>query len=200
MRIVSLEEHFVSPGFLAGPGKAFIEQIRGRGARGAQIYQQLQDVGAQRIANMDAAGVDVQVLSLNSPGLEQAPPSEQLSLATEANDFVADAISKNPSRLAAMAVLPTATPEKAAHELQIRFGKSGFVGAVVNGHTRGRYLDDPFFRRFSKLPNPCASRFISTRLFRQSRSLRRPTEGSRRPYHLCSQPAAGAGTSKPPRI
>jgi len=145
MRIVSLEEHFVSPGFLAGPGKEFIEQIRGRGARGAQIYQQLQDVGTQRIANMDAAGVDVQVLSLNSPGLEQAPPSEQLSLATEANDFIADAISKNPSRLAAMAVLPTATPEKAAHELQIRFGKSGFVGAVVNGHTRGRYLDDPFF-------------------------------------------------------
>ena len=68
MRTITLEEHFISPGFLAGPGKDFTERLRNSGPRGAKVYQQLQDIGDKRIADMDAAGIDMQVLSLNSPG------------------------------------------------------------------------------------------------------------------------------------
>jgi predicted TIM-barrel fold metal-dependent hydrolase len=145
MRTITLEEHFVSPGFLAGPGKDFTEQIRGRGPRGARIYEQLQDVGDKRIAEMDAAGIDMQVLSLNSPGVEQAEAAEQLSVAVEANDFLAEAVRKNPGRLAAFAALATAVPDKAAEELDRRVRQQGFKGTLINGHTRGRYLDDKFF-------------------------------------------------------
>jgi predicted TIM-barrel fold metal-dependent hydrolase len=145
MKTITVEEHFISPGFLAGPGKEFMAQIRGRGPRGAEILAQLQDVGPERIAAMDAAGIDVQVLSLNSPGVEQASPADQVAVAAEANDFVADAKRRHPDRFSALAVLPTATPAKAAAELEHRIGKQGFAGAVINGHTRGRYLDDPFF-------------------------------------------------------
>ena len=81
MRTITLEEHFISPGFLAGPGKDFTDQIRNRGPRGVRIYEQLQDIGDKRIAEMDAAGIDMQVLSLNSPGVEQAETVEQLSIA-----------------------------------------------------------------------------------------------------------------------
>jgi uncharacterized protein len=42
-----------------------------------RILEQLQDVGDGRIAETDAAGIDVQVLSLNSPGVEQAEVAEQ---------------------------------------------------------------------------------------------------------------------------
>src|SRR5687768_9702953 len=98
MRTITLEEHFVSPGFLAGPGKQFGEQLRSRGPRGTRMYEQLQDLGDKRIAEMDAAGIDMQVLSLNSPGVEQAEAAEQLSIAIESNDFVAEAVKKNPSR------------------------------------------------------------------------------------------------------
>src|SRR5262245_51576043 len=145
MRTITLEEHFVSPGFLAGPGKEFIEQHRSRGPRGIRVYEQLQDVGDKRIAEMDAAGIDMQVLSLNAPGVEQADAAEQVAIARESNDFVADVVKKNPMRFAAFASLPIAAPEQAACELDHRVRQQDFKGALINGHTRGRYLDDKFF-------------------------------------------------------
>jgi uncharacterized protein len=145
MRTITLEEHFVSPGFLAGPGKDFTDQIRNRGPRGVRIYEQLQDIGDKRIAEMDAAGIDMQVLSLNAPGVEQAEAAEQLSVALESNDFLAEAVKKNPKRFAAFAALAIAAPDKAAEELDRRVRQQGFKGALINGHTRGRYLDDRFF-------------------------------------------------------
>ena len=145
MRTITLEEHFISPGFLAGPGKEFAEQLRSRGPRGVRICEQLQDIGDQRIAEMDAAGIDMQVLSLNSPGVEQAEAAEQISIAVESNDFLAEAVKKYPRRFAAFAALAIAVPDKAAEELDRRVRQQGFKGTLINGHTRGRYLDDKFF-------------------------------------------------------
>jgi uncharacterized protein len=145
MRTITVEEHFVTPGFLTGPGKHFIEQLRNRGPRGVKFGEQLQDVGDKRIAEMDAAGIDMQVLSLNSPGVEQAEAAEQLSAAIESNDFVLETVKKHPKRFAAFAALPTAVPDKAADELERRVRQQGFKGTLINGHTRGRYLDDKFF-------------------------------------------------------
>jgi hypothetical protein len=144
MRTITLEEHFVSPGFLAGPGKDFTERLRNSGPRGAGIYEKLQDIGEKRTADMDAAGIDMQVLSLNSPGVEQADADVQVSVARESNDFLAEAVRKSPKRFAAFAALPVAAPDKAAEELDRRV-KQGFKGTLINGHTRGRYLDDKFF-------------------------------------------------------
>lgn len=45
-----------------------------------RILEQLQDVSDGRIAEMDAAGIDVQVLSLNSPGVEQTDVEEQVAI------------------------------------------------------------------------------------------------------------------------
>jgi predicted TIM-barrel fold metal-dependent hydrolase len=145
MRTITLEEHFASPGFLAGPGKEFTERLRNSGPRGAKIYEQLQDIGDKRVAEMDAAGIDVQVLSLNSPGIEQAEAAEQIAIARESNDFLAEAIKKHPTRFAGFASLPVAAPDQAAEELERRVGQQGFKGTLINGHTRGRYLDDKFF-------------------------------------------------------
>ena len=145
MRTITLEEHFISPKFLAGPGKEFAERLRNSGPRGARIYEQLQDIGDTRIANMDAASIDMQVLSLNSPGVEQADAAEQIAIARESNDFLAEAMKKYPQRFAGFASLPIAAPEQAAEELERRVRQQGFKGTLINGHTRGRYLDDKFF-------------------------------------------------------
>jgi uncharacterized protein len=145
LRTITLEEHFASPEFLAGPGREFLERIRTAGPRGAKIMQQLQDVSDGRLAEMDAAGIDMQVLSLNAPGVEQADVEEQIAIARESNDFLADAVKKNPKRFAAFACLPVAAPEQAADELDHRVKQQGFKGTLINGHTRGRYLDDKYF-------------------------------------------------------
>src|SRR5271155_3452364 len=145
MRTITLEEHFVNPGFLDGPGKDLKEKALKFGDRAARLFEQLSDLGDKRIAEMDAAGIDMQVLSLTSPGSEQLEAAPAIALAREANDFLADAITKKPKRFAGFATLPTAAPDKAAEELERMVRGHGFKGAVINGHNRGRYLDDKFF-------------------------------------------------------
>jgi uncharacterized protein len=145
MRIITLEEHFASPAFLNGPGKKLKEQAATFGDRAARLLEQLTDLGEKRIAEMDNAGIDMQVLSLTAPGVEQLEPAEAITLSSEANDFLAAAIAKHPTRFGGFAALPTSTPERAAKELDRRVRQHGFKGAVINGHTRGRYLDDKFF-------------------------------------------------------
>jgi len=145
LRTITLEEHFASPGWFAGPGRDFVERLRNGGPRGMKIFEQLQDVGDGRLAEMDAAGIDVQVLSLNSPGVEQADAATQIAIARESNDFQADVVKKNPKRFAAFAALPVGAPDQAADELEHRVQQQGFKGTLINGHSRARYLDDKFF-------------------------------------------------------
>ncbi len=145
MRTITLEEHFASPGFFDGPGREFRERARKSGGRDAAFFESLADVGDKRIALMDAAGIDMQILSLQYPGTEQLEPDAAVAVATEANDFLADAVRKYPTRFGGFAALPTGAPAKAAMELERRVRQQGFKGAVINGHNRGRYLDDKFY-------------------------------------------------------
>lgn len=145
MRTITLEEHYATDGFLKGPGRIFVERATRAGGRMARIVEQLRHVDEKRIAEMDAARIDMQVLSLNSPGVEQLEAAEAAVLAREANDFVAGAMKRHPERFGGFATIPTADPEKAANELERTVREHGFSGALINGHHRGRYLDDQFF-------------------------------------------------------
>jgi uncharacterized protein len=145
MRTITLEEHFASPGFLDGPGQEFRDRaLQYRGAA-EKLFEQLRDVGTKRIADMDAAGIDMQVLSLNYPGTEQLEAADAVVIAQEANDFLNAAVKQHPTRFAGFAALPTAAPEKAADELERRVRGENFKGAIINGHNRGRYLDNKFY-------------------------------------------------------
>lgn len=144
MRTITLEEHFANPSFFDGPGREFAGQARQPGNPMAHVPGKLLDLGAARIAEMDAAGIDMQVLSLNAPGVEQLEPLDQVALAKESNEYVAAAVKAHPDRFAAFAALPMAKPDLAASELE-RLMQQGFRGANINGHVRGRYLDDKFF-------------------------------------------------------
>jgi predicted TIM-barrel fold metal-dependent hydrolase len=146
MRTIALEEHFVTPAFLDGPGRDFHQNmLKSGGVRASKIFEQLCDIGTKRLAEMDAAGIDMQVLSLNYPGTEQSEAAEAIATASETNDILAAAVMKNPTRFAGLAALPTAAPEKAIEELDRRIRQGGFKGAIINGHNRGRYLDDKFY-------------------------------------------------------
>jgi uncharacterized protein len=150
MRIVALEEHYATRQFLEGPGRHLLDRVGSAAPQrfaggGGGLVDQLGDVADGRIAEMDAAGVDVQVLSLTAPGLEQLPAAEAVPMAKATNDHLAEAIQRNPQRLAGFAALPTADPPTAADELERVVRDHGFVGAMINGHCGGRYLDDETF-------------------------------------------------------
>jgi predicted TIM-barrel fold metal-dependent hydrolase len=112
------------------------------------VRARLSDVGAERIRLMDAAGIDVQVLSHVQPGV-QILADEQAELAVavsrDVNDWLAAAVAAHPARFAGFAMLPTQSPAQAADELERAVADLGFKGALINGHTNGRYLDEPSF-------------------------------------------------------
>jgi uncharacterized protein len=151
MRTIALEEHYATPAFMDGPGRQIKEEAEAARAHPqvaaglARLIDQLCDLGEGRIANMDAAGITLQVLSLTFPGVEQLDPPEAVALARDTNDTLATAVRRHPDRLAGFAALPTPDPEAATDELKRAVGDHGFKGALINGHSRGRYLDDRFF-------------------------------------------------------
>lgn len=139
LRTIALEEHFASPAFSDGPGAAQ------RRMAPAQLWARLSDLGAIRLAEMDEAGVDMQVLTLTSPGVEQLEGPDGPAIARESNDLLMEAAKKYPTRFAGFASVPTTAPELAVKELQQRMSQKEFKGLVINGHSRGRYLDNKFF-------------------------------------------------------
>jgi len=137
LRTITLEEHFATREFVQGPG----HYLAGFGP----LVDQLCDLGDGRIAAMDAAGIDMQILSLTAPGVEQLEPAEAITYARRINEQLAEAVRAHPGRFAGFATLPTSSPDVAAAELERTVRDYGFKGAMINGHTRGRYLDDSFF-------------------------------------------------------
>jgi uncharacterized protein len=147
MKIIAFEEHYVLPAIAEAnpnsPGKLFGEVRSGRFGDSGWPPGIL-DLGEGRIAAMDAAGIDVQILS-NVPGAEAVAVPLAVELAKQANDAVAAAVTQHPGRFLGFATLPMGDPEAAAAELERTVGDHGFVGALINGHVNGRFLDDKFF-------------------------------------------------------
>ena len=141
MRVITLEEHFVTQSFLKATGA-----YSNAGPSPLTALQpQLLDLGAGRIAAMDESGIDLQVLSLAAIGFDSLSADTASSLAKEINDELAEAVKAQPKRLAGFAVLDLKDPDAAAAELERCITKLGFVGAMLDGTTDGKFLDDPEF-------------------------------------------------------
>ena len=144
MRIIAIEEHFITPLYREKVGaneyRNFYLTSRGE-QMGHDIMEQNLDVGAKRIAHMDAHGVDLQVLSFGSPGPQAFGADVAIPMARDANDRCFDAVKKHPTRFAGFAALPTADPKAAADELDRCVTKLGFKGAMIHSHQQGEFLD-----------------------------------------------------------
>jgi predicted TIM-barrel fold metal-dependent hydrolase len=155
MQTIALEEHFWTPELAAKPGTGVLAR-----AGGEALSAALGETGAARIRDMDAAGIDRQVLSHAQPAAQGMPGEPGAAAARRANDYLAGAVAAYPARLAGFATLPTASPEAAADELSRAIGDLGFVGGLVNSTlgTDGRFLDDasfsPLLSRFEALDVP----------------------------------------------
>jgi predicted TIM-barrel fold metal-dependent hydrolase len=142
MRTITLEEHFVTEAFLKATG------AYGQGGPMADLQPKLLDLGKERIAAMDEAGVDFQVLSLAAMGIDGLEAKEATGVIADVNDEVAAAVKANPTRFGAFAALALKEPEAAAKEFERCVTKLGFAGALVDGTIGGLFLDDPRFTPF----------------------------------------------------
>ncbi|MCB8913904.1 amidohydrolase family protein [Rhodococcus rhodochrous] len=151
MRIITLEEHYLHPGIAAASAPLARELSpdfaaaydHASGLSYSPSTQVLQDLGDGRIAEMDAHGISMQVLSCLTTQL--VPADVALELVRSANNLAAAAVHAYPDRFAAFAALPTTTPDAAATELARCIDDLGFVGAMINGRTDGEFLDAPRF-------------------------------------------------------
>ncbi len=146
MKIITLEEHFQLAEIKKAVAKILPEYGKGFHLPSYDPPEsQLEDLGEDRLQRMDAMGIDVQVLSYPSSGVQVVPAAEAVALARDINDQLARAIQAHPDRFAGFAALPTPDPKAAAVELERAVNKLGFKGAMINGRTNDRYLDDPSF-------------------------------------------------------
>jgi len=115
------------------------------------IYYTTLDLGASRIAAMDAGGVDFAQLSLTTPGAEAYGPNMGKQIALEANDSIAKAIAAYPNRIGGWMTL---YPEDVNWSLQEidRCKEMGLYGWACLSNMNGKRLDDPkYWPIFKKL-------------------------------------------------
>src|SRR5215472_656383 len=132
LRIVGVEEHVALPVLLEAWARASVPQLPQFGYGAEPFAQRLRDTGHRRLADMDDQGVDVAVLSLASPGVQNLGAAEAVSVAREANDALAEIVAAHPERFQALAAIPTPSPEAAATELERAITRLGFRGAMLH--------------------------------------------------------------------
>jgi predicted TIM-barrel fold metal-dependent hydrolase len=157
MKIIALEEHFVisevKQAWQSLPSQDGVVTTSSE-----EVGRRLVEFGSDRIDAMDASGVDVQVLSLTSPGVQNLAADESVELARTSNDRVAEVVAGRPDRFQGFATLPTPAPEAAPRELERAVGELGLQGAMVFGRTGARNFDHadfwPIFEAASALKAP----------------------------------------------
>ncbi len=179
MRTIATEEHFVSEAARSAweqHDPVAADASRARAAAG-DLGRRLAEVGEERIAWMDAAGLDVQVLSLTSPGLHSLPAAQAIALQTETNDLIAAHVARYPERLQGFATLAAPAPQAAAAELERAVRTLGLQGALIFGRTGERNLDaSENWVIFSRRPRRSARRSTSIPRHRSRPSAKRSTQ------------------------
>jgi predicted TIM-barrel fold metal-dependent hydrolase len=103
---IALEEHFNLPEFSV-PQYVNPQMMK-------EISRRLLDVSAMRLGEMDAAGIDYSLLSLNAPGVQGEPDAGRaVAGARQVNDTLAEFVAANPTRYGGLATLPMPDPAAA---------------------------------------------------------------------------------------
>lgn len=136
----SCEEHFTCIEL-----EEVLTRMHGGSEARARYLPQLLDLGEGRLRGMDEAGIDMQILSLVTPGVQDLAPEAALALARDCNDRLADAVARYPDRFAGLAAAPPQAARRAAVELERAVSRKGLRGLVIHSHTDGEYLDDQKF-------------------------------------------------------
>jgi predicted TIM-barrel fold metal-dependent hydrolase len=143
MKLIGIEEHFLTAEIRDAWHAIGLDAVDPSVAfHSGAMEGRLLDLAEDRLALMDETGLDVQVLSLTTPMLHDLGP-DSIDMARRANDALAAAVARHPTRFQALATLPVAMPEEAALELDRCVRTLGFKGTMLCGRVGSRNLDDP---------------------------------------------------------
>ena len=150
MKIIGLEEHMATPEVLDAWRRADPDANGFTAAWTQSIGPTLTDLGQGRLDAMDRAQLDVAVLSLTSPGVQDLDAAEAVTLQSATNDAIAAAVRRRPDRLRGFATLASPAPGAAADELERAIVDLDLDGAMLHTTTHGLFPDqaglDPVFR------------------------------------------------------
>jgi len=112
----------------------------------------------ERIKMMDKTGLDMQVLTMTTPGVDVEEPSYGLKLSEIVNNAMADVVNKYPDRFSALATLPMKDPEAAIRELERSVKELGLPGAMIFTNIVGEPVDSkrywPIYEKAEELNVP----------------------------------------------
>ena len=136
-------------GFKHEPGEGLGSMIGG-GMRTGFTSPKVRFTVEQRLKDMDAQGVEVQVLSIHTPFVGyHLDAADGRALAREVNDEIAATAREHPKRLAGLATLPMQDVKSAIEELE-RAMKAGLKGASLDTNVNGEQWDEAKFMPFFK--------------------------------------------------
>ena len=111
-----------------------------------------------RLKVMDLTGIDMQVLSLRNPGVEEFETSAAISWAKKINNKLAEVVNKYPTRFSAFCTIPWQDPTAAVTELERAVKELGLKGIKMDGTVKGEYLDSkrfwPIYKKAEALGTP----------------------------------------------
>jgi 5-carboxyvanillate decarboxylase len=125
---------------------------------GLEIEESLLDLAEGRLRHMDQAGIDMQVLSLSTPGCEQFDGEHGQAFSRQTNEVLSTVVEKYPDRFAGLAALAPQDPQQAARELERAVKELGLKGAKINSRVGNEHLDQkkywPVFEVAERLDVP----------------------------------------------
>jgi len=137
-------------GFRHEPGEG-LGTVVGNGKRTAFNSPKVRFTAEERLRDMDAQGVDVQVVSIHTPFFgHHLDGAQGLALAREVNDEIAGLVRQWPRRFAGLATLPVQDVKAAIGELERAVSTLGLKGAELDTHVNGKQWDEPEFLPFFK--------------------------------------------------
>lgn len=147
MKKIALEEHFITADFLDSTEKGDFSVMKPQMVN--DFKTRLLDFDDLRIHTMDKTGIDISILSLTDPGVQEIQETKlAIELAHKTNLFLAERITRNPKRFRGFAALAMQDPSEAARELERCVRQYHFLGALINGQTQGHYLDEKQYHSF----------------------------------------------------
>ena len=113
---------------------------------------------ARKLRDMDAAGIDLSVLSVNMPGPDVLVPELAEVGARASNDGVAEAVATHPGRFVGLATLPWQDVPAALREMERAKKQLGLRGVVLYSHIGPDPVDaakfEPIYQRAEALGLP----------------------------------------------